>query len=281
MRGARLEALPVRPGHGGRVWLYRAGRRPPGGPHRHHEIELNLVLGGTATYDVDGCPVELVGGDGLLLWPRHSHALVDPSADFAMWIVVVSPELLRRMCTTPASAALADPVGPVRPLHWKPGAATTDWVDGLLHRLTGPGDPALHAAGLCHVLLAAFTGARDADPAVGAPRYAQEARRLLETGAVDWTVPRLARAVGASASSLNRSFRRAYGVSVVGYRHRAQIARACALYGAGGSMTLHDAASLAGFGSYSQFHRVVTSVHGCSPREHARRLSASTSKGPS
>jgi AraC-like DNA-binding protein len=59
----------------------------------------------------------------------------------------------------------------------------------------------------------------------------------------------------------------------VQYRHEVQITRMRALYGDGDRMTLQEAAALAGFGSYSQFHRVYTRLCGHPPREHARRTS--------
>lgn len=46
------------------------------------------------------------------------------------WIVVVGPELLRKMCTTPATACLADPVGPVRRLSSpaRPASSSTSRI---------------------------------------------------------------------------------------------------------------------------------------------------------
>ena len=270
MTAAVLETLPIAPGRAGRVWRYRAPGRT-GRPHRHAELELDLVLAGGARYDVDGVPVDLGPGDGLLLWPRHVHVLQEQSRDFAMWIVVVRPDLLDRVCTSVATAALRDPVGPSRPVHWATDPARMGWIDALLGTLTAPVDDALHAAALSHALLAACsTVHREQDPAAGG--CAHDARRLLDDGGWDWTVPRLARAVGTSPSTLARAFKQAYGRTLVEYRHEAQVARVRAIYGSGARTTLTEAAAMAGFGSYSQFARVFTRLSGCSPREYARRV---------
>ena len=268
-----LETLPIAPGRAGRVWRYRGAPGRVDRAHRHLELELNLVLAGTARYDVDGSTVRLGPGDGLLLWPRHGHVLREQSPDFTMWIVVVGPALLDRICTSEATAPLRDPVGPQRPVHWVVDPAQVGWVDALLATLAQPVDEALHAAALGHVLLAAFATADDRRTPVAAG-CAHDARRLLDDGAWDWPVPRLARAVGTSASTLTRAFRQTYGRSLVQYRHEVQVARVRALYGSGDRVTLQEAASLAGFGSYSQFHRVFTRLCGCSPRDYARQVAA-------
>jgi AraC-like DNA-binding protein len=188
-----------------------------------------------------------------------------------MWIVVVGPELLDRICTSEATAPLRDPVGPQRPLHWTTEPSQVGWVDALLATLTAPVDEALHAVALGHVLLAAFATADERRARV-ADACAHDARRLLDDGAWDWTVTRLARAVGTSPSTLARAFRRTYGRTLVQYRHEVQVARVRALYGKGDGATLQEAAALAGFGSYSQFHRVFTRLCGCSPRDYARQV---------
>ena len=273
-RGSTREHLPMDPGRAGCVWRYRSRPDRPQRVrlHRHDELELNLVVAGTAQYHVDGHVMSIARGDGLILWPRHVHGLVSESPEFAMWIVVVAPRLLAALCTTEHTGLLRDPSGPAYPLLWQVDHTAGQWLDSRLAELALSADDALHAAGLMHVLLAAYATAHLPPPASDSARCAKDAARLLDEGAWDWTVPRLARAVGVSPSTLSRSFRATYHQSVVEYRHQAQVARACEIFGAGNRTTLADAAALAGFGSYAQFHRVFSRLRGCSPREHARRV---------
>jgi hypothetical protein len=64
-------------------------------------------------------------------------------------------------------------------------------MDGLLATMTTPGEEALHAASLAHVLLAAFATTQRPRPVRGSD-CAEHARRLLDDGGWDWPVPRLA-----------------------------------------------------------------------------------------
>lgn len=78
---------------------------------------------------------------------------------------------------------------------------------------------------------------------------------------------RLARELGISPGHLARSFKTEMGVSVVKYRNRLRIERFFSLVDQGGANLL-DAALGAGFGSYSQFHRVFRKLIGTTPREY-------------
>jgi methylphosphotriester-DNA--protein-cysteine methyltransferase len=77
----------------------------------------------------------------------------------------------------------------------------------------------------------------------------------------------LAADLGISEGFLSRSFSRELGVSFVEHRARARLGHFLALVEAG-NPTLLDAALAAGFGSYSQFHRVFTRVSGMRPRDY-------------
>jgi AraC-like DNA-binding protein len=82
----------------------------------------------------------------------------------------------------------------------------------------------------------------------------------------------LARELSISPGYLARSFKAEMGVSLVEYRNRRMMDRFFAAM-EGGESNLLAAALQAGFGSYTQFHRVYRKMFGRSPREH---LSASS-----
>lgn len=78
---------------------------------------------------------------------------------------------------------------------------------------------------------------------------------------------RLVEGLSISLSRLARLFKSEMGVSLVDYRNQLRMERLLSLVEEG-SMSLLQAALAAGFGSYSQFHRVFREQHGKTPREY-------------
>jgi len=79
----------------------------------------------------------------------------------------------------------------------------------------------------------------------------------------------IARALNISESRLGRVFKAIKGVSLVDYRNRLRLERFVALLDRGGTNLL-EAALEAGFGSYSNFHRVFRARLRATPREYLR-----------
>lgn len=79
----------------------------------------------------------------------------------------------------------------------------------------------------------------------------------------------LARELNISHSRLARVFKAEMGMSLVEYRNRLRLERFQKLVDSG-SKNLLDAALSAGFGSYSQFHRVFRALHATTPRAYRR-----------
>jgi transcriptional regulator GlxA family with amidase domain len=75
-----------------------------------------------------------------------------------------------------------------------------------------------------------------------------------------------------SAHRLSREFQNEMGLSLLDYRNELRLERFFALVGAaendGRALSLVELALEAGFGSYSQFHRVFSGRFGRSPRDH-------------
>lgn len=89
----------------------------------------------------------------------------------------------------------------------------------------------------------------------------------------------LARQLSVSPSYLARSFKAEMGVSLVEYRNRRLMER---FFNAieRGPENLLSAALAAGFGSYTQFHRVYRKMFGMSPREHLSPRAAAAAREP-
>ena len=257
----------------GRLWhhTYREAVRRP---HRHAEVEFNLVTAGTATYLLGERRYDLRPNTLVWLFPGQDHVLLDESPGYAMWIGVFRPGFLRRVCTTPDSAPLLadDPAGR---FCRRIGDGHARRLDALLGEVAAAEDaPDVHNAGLGYALLscwAAHRNAEDGPPGADVHPAVERAVRLIRDEPDPLTLDEIARRSGLSPSRLSRLFSRQTGVSLVDFRNAQRLERFLRLYGQGRRLTLLEAALEAGFGSYAQFHRVFTQRMAQSPSEYRRR----------
>jgi len=77
----------------------------------------------------------------------------------------------------------------------------------------------------------------------------------------------IAKKIGVSLSRFARVFKSDMGMSLVDFRNQLRLERFLSLVDAGGGNLL-EAAYAAGFGSYSQFHRVFRALRGTGPRDY-------------
>ena len=265
---AMSDDLGLRRGVEGRVAYHAAADGPPRA-HRHAELELNLVVSGTASYLLGERRYELTAGTLTWLFPGQDHVLVDESGDHELWWAVFSPALVARTATTPAALPLLehDPAGRFsRRLH----ARRVPVLEALLRELrdADPIDDALLNAGLGYLLVLAWRAFLDSEDVVAGagvhPAVESVARRLrADPGAGG--LGELARAAGLSPSHLSRLFKAQTGVSITRFRNQRRLERFRALYGDGRRTTALAAALDAGFGSYAQFYRVVRAETARSP----------------
>jgi AraC-like DNA-binding protein len=263
-----IEDLGLRAGSDGRVVRHAAGDLRPGS-HRHAELELNLVVRGTASYLVGERRYELTPGTLTWLFPDQEHVLVDESSDLALWWAVFRPDLVARTATSPGAQPLlqGDPIG--RYSHRLDPQRVTRLAD-LFRELHEAGslDDSLFNVGLSYLLLGAWRAFLDSDDGVGGvdlhPAVYRVARLLHADPNAD-RLPGLARTVGLSAPHLSRLFNTQLGLSITRFRNQQRLQRFLRLYGNGRRTTALAAAHEAGFGSYAQFYRVFRQETGRNP----------------
>jgi AraC-like DNA-binding protein len=145
------------------------------------------------------------------------------------------------------------------------------------------GDLEFTNAALAYALVASWTAYRlasepaplnDVHPAVA------KAARLLSESDETISLEELAPRAGLSAARLSRLFKQQTGISVTGFRQRQCLERFLRLYRTGARYSLIEAALLAGFGSYPQFHRVFTRMMGTGPAACRRRIGVSAERKP-
>src|SRR6476469_1972043 len=106
------EELILKSEEDGDIWEHKFRGQPFTTIHHHTELEVNLVVSGTASYLLEGTRYELRANSLVWLFPEQNHILVDQSADYHMWIGVFKPELVNRMAGAPANQVLTEPNPP-------------------------------------------------------------------------------------------------------------------------------------------------------------------------
>ena len=263
-----LEDLRLREGLDGWVVRHTAGAIRPRS-HRHLELELNLVVAGSASYLLDDRRYDLSAGTLTWLFPDQEHVLVDESADHALWWAVFRPAAVTRTAPSPDARPLleGDPVGRYsRRIHPQRVQRLAALFGELRDAATL--DDGLFNAGLAYLLALAWrafldstdvVAHREVHPAVDAVAH------LLQADPDAGDLAALARRVGLSPPHLSRLFVAHMGLSMTRFRNQQRLDRFMRLYGQGRSTTALAAAHQAGFGSYAQFHRVFRKETGHRP----------------
>jgi AraC-like DNA-binding protein len=265
---AMIDDLGVRAGVDGRVVRHSVGDVRPHA-HRHVELEVNLVVCGTASYLLGDRRYALTPGTLTWLFPGQDHVLVDESSDHVLWWAVFRPDLVARLATRPHARRLQDEdpfgqfsrrldSGHVRRLSALFGdVRDAETVDDLLVN-----------TGLAYLLSSAWRAFLDSDDIVeGVDLHPSVERvaRMLRTDPDAGDLASLARAARMSPSHLSRIFKAQTGVSISRFRNQERLQRFLQLYRGGRRTTALAAALEAGFGSYAQFHRVFREQTGRSP----------------
>lgn len=289
-----LADLHIPRDYDGFLYLAESVLNPPVlSPHRHLELELNVVAEGRITYVFDGRRLTFEKRALVWMFPAQEHQLIDRSADARYYVAVFKPEMIGNACRGEDYRPLGEsgePGGPVMHCDLEPGGfehlcrimdeLMADGPDAAtLNREAGFGaatdftyrhaDPDWLNSGLRHLLLLSWRlqrGRHGRNRAIDLHPGVARAIDLLGKPDTPQDLKALARLCGMSPAYLSRLFRRQVGVPLTRYRNSVRLARFWQIHRDGGSKTLLESVYAAGFGSYAQFYRVFTETHGSGPR---------------
>lgn len=246
------EKLDIAPELAGRL-SYFAEVPAMRGPHRHDELELNLVVQGQAAYLLEDRRYELEPGSLVWLLPGQPHLMLEKSEPFSYWLGVFRREM----------ATLPRPSGHLCARLPSSEARELRRLFAVVARSQGgPG----HALGLRFALARSWEmfeanaevgEAARLHPAVA--RVAADVRRRVEPR----NLADLAREFGLSGPYLCALFKREMGMGLSEFRNLVRLERFRQLEGS--CSTRLGAALEAGFGSYAQFYKVYRRAYGRGP----------------
>ena len=253
MAEALYQPFPIPGTARGHVWHHVPATRRP--RHFHPEPELNLIAAGRAVFGVGEATLSVSTGD-LLWWPPgQDHVLLDSTPDLDLYVIGVTPAFSEHVLSDRVSGAT--------------GGATRLQLDhrtltslrtACAVQIADVDAPAVerHLGDLWHE--AQGLRARIAD------RHPLTVRALSSLlGRPDLKRGELARLIHGNASEVSRYFHRDLGLTLVAYRTRLRLIRFIQLI-EGDHRSFLAAAIDAGFGSYSQCHRVFQQAFACTPR---------------
>jgi AraC-like DNA-binding protein len=244
-------------------------------PHHHDELEVNLVLTGKGSYLFGNRRVPLPTYSMIWLFPKQEHVLIDRSHDFSMWVVVFRPELVGQE-TGQTDRRILRSADPGEIFCRQIAAGQVDALSQVYQGAAdGRDDLEFLNAALGYALVAswqAFQFSRESIPLSNVHPAVAKAARLISNADASLGLESLARQAGLSAPRLSRLFKQQTGISLTGFRQRQFLERFLRLYRTGTRYSLIEAALLAGFGSYPQFHRVFCRLMGMNPAAYRKRM---------
>lgn len=289
-----LETLHIPEEYDGFIFLAEAVRNPPIlQPHRHVELEVNLVVDGEVTYVIDRKRYVFKKGSLLWFFPEQKHQLIDRSKDAAYYVAVFTPMMISECCKGERYAELKkDNLSYCDTLYTQLAPAeftrlrssmdrlATEGIDAdELNRESGFGqskhfrfshpDPDWLNAGLRNILLASWRFQQGHETGKANPTMHHIVRRAIEQlnqQDDNSDLSTLAKSIGVSTSYLSRLFLEETGLTMTRFRNNQRLRRFWENYQGQRKTTLLGAALDAGFGSYAQFYRVYREAYGEGPR---------------
>jgi AraC-like DNA-binding protein len=227
--------------------------------HRHSFLEAHLIVRGTTAIFMQNQRIELPSGSLLWVPPAAEHLTLEASAGLRRWILAMRAAAVRRTLPAGEAALLLSRCGPVACVQL--GRLELRELAGVFEDVAGQASAGSAAtdAGLCYALARAAVAHRGArltlEPAAIHPSVAR-ALSLMRGDGLLLGRDELAARCGLSASHLSRLFVQELGQPLRAVRNLRRLARFQELLESGACQSRTEAALEAGFGSYSQFHRV-------------------------
>jgi AraC-like DNA-binding protein/mannose-6-phosphate isomerase-like protein (cupin superfamily) len=250
---ALYQPFPMATKARGQIWHHVPATRKP--RHFHAEPELNLVTRGTGAFAMGDKVLRVVPGD-LLWWPPgQDHMLAEASPDFDLFVIGVTADFSSRVLLGTREVACA---GPIQLRLAPPELAEITAACAAVRNATDLAVIERQVGDLwrrAHALRGVEGSMHSVTRRTMASLYERPELARSE----------VARLVRAYPTEVSRCFHDDMGMTLTAFRSRLRLLRFIEAVD-DGAENLLTAALGAGFGSYSQCHRVFQRTFGCTPR---------------
>jgi AraC-like DNA-binding protein len=234
------------------AWRYQAQFRRP--RHFHDQPELNVVTRGVGCFVVGNTEVRVEAGQVIGFFPGCEHELISASGDLELFAIGFEPELVQAY-RRERGEVLSFAGGPIS-VEQTELCRIRDLclsVDESRDRLALESQLLSVASAVACTSRGLPLGLRAADAIAGDPGQTRD---------------QLAQVLRSNRGDVSRALQRDVGTTLPALKNRVRVLEFVRGMDAGLSMT--TAARLAGFGSYSQCHRVFLQLFNRSPRAFMR-----------
>lgn len=297
-----IEELHIEENHQGFILLFdsKTHKVCMRNPHRHKELELNIVIRGCAEYVLEDQRYFISAGSIVWLFPGQEHMLSKTDENFEMYVIVFKEELfknkslpkdkynilsesnpegtfcrkismpsirkLKRVCESLCELNSDQEVK--SPAYFYAGQAFGFKKNSIyLHE-----DPVILNAGLSFLMTISWhlfitEGAEEKKEVLNS--LVEKAIYLLKTfPQKDYGLMELSFECGISSSRLSRLFNEQIGLSIVDYKNRLKLEQLISYINSNPEYSISEACYMVGFGSYSQFYKTFKQSYGISPKAY-------------
>jgi len=237
--------------------------------HAHRFVEGHLLVRGRAVVVIGDRRLDLPTGSLLWIPPRAEHLTLEASSTLRRWCLCLRVGAVQRILSREEAAPLLSrgrgtQLVQLARVELLDLARIFEDVQQQTRRGVSVTNAGL-AYALARAVQATWAAAPSDEPAALHAAVAR-ALSLMQGEGLQLSRDELAARCRVSPTHLSRLFVRELGQPLRDVRNRKRLARYQELLASGRCDSLTQAALEAGFGSYSQFHRVFTQLTGHSPR---------------
>jgi AraC-like DNA-binding protein/quercetin dioxygenase-like cupin family protein len=298
-----IEELKIEEKHQGFVLLYDAKTHQVcmRNPHRHKELEMNIVFRGSAEYVLSNQRYKLAPGTIVWLFPGQEHMLSKTDPEFKMYVVVFKEELFKNILLSEEKYNILLDPNPTGCFCKRISISSIEKLERVCESLcelnkkevTSPAyyyagqafgfknnseyfhtDPVLLNAGLSYLLTIGWhlfltEGAEEAKEVLN-PSVEKAINLIKLNPEVDYSLSDLSLECGVSSSRLSRLFNEQIGLSIVDYKNKLKLEQFFDCLKNHQDYSISEACYSVGFGSYSQFYKIFKQFFGLSPKDYLK-----------